>query len=569
MINEPFEPVSEPRACGWPYHGWFIRKHVGGVIEQKIVRADGVEYDLPSGVYSTLPQNTNLAFRIRHPDAPELDLTVEEKESELAEGRTWLNYALISGQLGAFYGVNLGISQWIAVLEDGHAWKVWLWPNYSEGRYFWVLEFSRYSIGPIVPAGAPDRGFRHFSVEAVFNYVNGDNYYSQVTAQSAYLGGQSWFGWGVADMTDDGTKAILFTVSSGTSATAILTMPTAADMAALGTSFETASGFIPGTYKMIKDYPAGYDPAIGTVSQSGPVSSAASAWTGWRQYADPYATSQTAFTETSKNLLTTVEYSYDYEDVTVNGTGGAYRIYRCFTIPDRTYTITHSAEFITSLGPDGEPLRFKRKLKMDMRVYWTGKQCIDYYTYIPGGGAGPFPAPYTLQGFTEIKVDDEVRYGQERWVASNTNTVTKSYKWYGGNPSVNSTRVAIPKENPSIDTYSFYTSIPFFAAPFTKQVGDSGDWNQGNFDFSVAPPATNSYPQPSIVFRPEIPSSQLTYAPAIAAIPKGAYYRGMMVGSFLPKYNKVWAFDPTSHEIFVRDRAATDSADGYLYASYI
>lgn len=573
MINEPFEPISEPRACGWPYHGFFIRKRVGGVIEQKIIY-DGVERDLPAGVFTHLPQSNRESHKIRNPAAPKLDLTNEEKDSERENGRVWLDYALIAGQLGHFYGVNRGVSTWIAMMPDGRAWRVAIAPTYSVAKgYYWIIEFSRYRIGPVVPSGTGlSGGLRSFSM--TFSFGLGD-YYDTTTAQAAYSAGASYLGYGVSDISVDGRHVAFFSVASLLSTTHAVSIPGAAELDSLGIALDTAAGEYPVTYNSRHLAVPMFDASDPELSETRVTTSS---YCAARKNSYPYQVSNIRFTEASVATLTSAEYSTAYEDVTVDGLNGGYTIYRCFTIPDRSYRLVADSETLMGFGEGiDETLVRKVHTEIDVVMKASGRLCVQTFQYAPTG-SGPMPAPDSITYRSELTINERITFGDNEWFAQATETRTDSSvgntTWYG-NPTASViapgySGALIRKDRPEIDNFLPIMHPTFYPAPAQRQPGDAGDWDSGNYDFSISPPVTIGIPDMQAAwYRPEILATDLKYSPAAATIPKGTYYKGKYINSFLPKYNKVWAINPVTYEMFIADRAPTGDADGYIYATFI
>lgn len=94
---------------GNPWHGLY--KQSTGLI----TTPSGIEVELPSGQYPL----TGDCFLVALPGLPE----PETSDSDAAVGKTWLNYALISGRNRVFYGRTLGEGI-VYVAPDRSTWRV-------------------------------------------------------------------------------------------------------------------------------------------------------------------------------------------------------------------------------------------------------------------------------------------------------------------------------------------------------------------------------------------------------------------------------------------------------------
>lgn len=80
---------------------------------------------LPNGTTKTYPQPASGdAHVLRVPGVPEVTRTPEEAAADSAAGRTWLNYAILSGSACQLYSKALGAGRWIYADEAGDRWLV-------------------------------------------------------------------------------------------------------------------------------------------------------------------------------------------------------------------------------------------------------------------------------------------------------------------------------------------------------------------------------------------------------------------------------------------------------------
>lgn len=124
--------------AGHPWHG------VWSAATGKITTSGAVEIDLPgvdpSGIIvdGTVEFPPGDAIRVAIPGQPSVTTTAEET----AEGKTWLNYGILSGARHRIYGVNLGYRHWIYVAPDKSVWKASL--TYSPGYGDVSVDFIRF-----------------------------------------------------------------------------------------------------------------------------------------------------------------------------------------------------------------------------------------------------------------------------------------------------------------------------------------------------------------------------------------------------------------------------------------
>lgn len=133
---------------GHPWHG--LWSDATG----QITTPDAVTIDLPgeepSGLFSDsgseLPPGD--AFKIAIPDQPAVTTTPEET----ADGKTWLNYGIISGPCHRLYGVNLGFNRWLYVDPNKTVWMCTLIYVPSDGDV--SVTFTRF--GNFLADAEPD-----------------------------------------------------------------------------------------------------------------------------------------------------------------------------------------------------------------------------------------------------------------------------------------------------------------------------------------------------------------------------------------------------------------------------
>lgn len=131
MLNACFHPLDKLRAYGSTLHGlfdqtgaadgrvrmggtWFdLRAELAGDYSDRVV--DAYAYD-----YASLRNQD--AHLLRVPDVAPLPFTPEQLTSELAAGRSWQNYALVSGAHFGLFGTRL--NGWVWIDEQGARWHV-------------------------------------------------------------------------------------------------------------------------------------------------------------------------------------------------------------------------------------------------------------------------------------------------------------------------------------------------------------------------------------------------------------------------------------------------------------
>jgi len=99
---------------GYPWHG--LWRQTSGASAGVITTASGVEIALPD----MQPLSDGDCFSVVVPGMPAVTATPEE----VAAGKTWLNYALVSGKDALLYGREVGRDRHIYIDGNGRAWRV-------------------------------------------------------------------------------------------------------------------------------------------------------------------------------------------------------------------------------------------------------------------------------------------------------------------------------------------------------------------------------------------------------------------------------------------------------------
>lgn len=575
MINEPFEPISEPRACGWPYHGFAFTKQVGGVVTSGMI-VNGVEVSTPPE-FVGFPQGTRVAHKIRHPDAPLLDLSAEEIASEAAANRTWRNYATISGERQLFYGNNLEARSWIAILDDGKAWKVTITPSQIGLRQRWVMWFTRYSYGPAYIDGMAGTSHSFWVELAPFHEM------SMFTPTSAEYNDV----YKIRDISPSGDRVI---VSSNTSFLAIRVIKSA-DLAPYEVTLETASGEIPFVFDCVIDRVVGvYNSPVNTtpIIKIDPLVEYVRDWDAASSALLPdaartrYPSSTVRVYSTHPNWLSAfVDYKlYDMPPITIS----------------ESYKLTIKAHFPED-GSDGF-IMYVDETTYTATLTPSGQFCaFGGNSGGTGGSSNPLSQDYcvppaTCTGSIQHTVKQTITYagvrytGTSEWITAATNL---NINFFGSPvyPVVNSLNgfawvIPWPQNEAFTTPFAHFFNAPEPMAPDHQNASTASQWNaaywDGNSETQNSIPVGREntvslvgrgLPGP-ITYCPD--QSGLPYArfrPAAATMPKGLYYKGKFIKPWLPAHNVVWSVDPETYEVMVLQRPALYNGDGYTYCCYI
>lgn len=118
MIQEHFHPADEVPLIGHTIHG-LVKEGVSGVASYVVV--DGVDHPLPAQYGFGLGGAYGVNQIVKHPGVGPVGLSPEVLAAERAEGRVWLNYAMIRRN-GMLFGRNIG--GWIYIDSLGRRWVV-------------------------------------------------------------------------------------------------------------------------------------------------------------------------------------------------------------------------------------------------------------------------------------------------------------------------------------------------------------------------------------------------------------------------------------------------------------
>lgn len=597
MINEPFEPVSEPRACGWPYHGVVVCKQVSGSVQYKWV-LNGVETDIPADI-THVPRDMFVAHKVRHKTVDELDLTPDEIASELENGRVWYDFATIAGSLNVFYGKNLGARSWLAILDDNRAWKVSLAAEHiSVGdRYRWIMYFSRTNIGPVAaPLGASPT--RTFWVELTCE--EGGFLFSAASAQSTV----NSTGAEQAKITDIALHGDRLIVDGLT-----IRVLSSADLTVHGLDLDTVTGELPFTFNplvassLITTVNGSYGTYITTAqmgSKRRDISAAAVATMPISESGGPLPAG--AVSPSSSIRVDSINSSYP--DMWVQ--------YHLYDVPPRTEVETWETRIKAHLPENGRDgfVEYVVQSELTATQTYTGQACA-WSGYYSQGGNGPnfanCPPPSTASVSTSYTLKQTIEYGDFRYKGERTWSVVEAAagvtvtdciprpptgsSFTTGNYSIFGALI-IPTVYSS-EGFAFHRGRPaspnnfvpsawaaLAPVPFPVQPGDSGATVESSWthnQYSMRTPVVDedhlimvpSYLGP---FKPIMARFNITtnYAveslPAAANMPTGLYYKGKHITPWLPTYSDVWTMDPKTYEIHIFPRAALYNSDGYLFA---
>lgn len=142
IFDGPFEELVD-LTFGHPWHGLW-RAADGKILTPggQLVATPG---QAPSS-YGTSHRAGGDCYRLAVPG----QAAVETTPAEVAEGKTWLNYALMSGQSRRLYGKILGALSWLYVAPDSTVWKASL--TFTGARAGTVLLKRFGVIGGSAPA---------------------------------------------------------------------------------------------------------------------------------------------------------------------------------------------------------------------------------------------------------------------------------------------------------------------------------------------------------------------------------------------------------------------------------
>lgn len=596
MINEPFEPVSEPRACGWPYHGIVAERRVGGVRQYTWI-VDGVERAFPPEM-ADVPFDSHVAHKVRHPSAPKLDLTNEEVDSEHAAGREWFDFATIAGSQSLFYGHNLGAGAWIAVLDDNKAWTVQIYAEQVPAtlRYRWVMKYSRTGIGPVsgLSGYSPTQTFWvELAPEAV-----GALLFSEASAQSEVSGSNDY--GKVMDVSRNGTLAIIDN--------AIVRVITSADLAPYALTLATATGELPFVFNAVVH---GTKATITNSSygrfrkQSGMV----------LQRYDLSATTLSTMPTSEASAPLSAGVVLPSGSTRVNSIDPGFPTmwidYQLYDVPPRVEVETWETSIKAHLSEDidGEIVEFKVVSELTSTQVYSGQACA-WSAFDSSGAISPdfvrCPPPTLAAVSTNYTLRQVITYGdaeyrgERTWssveAASGVTVSDCTPRPAAGKTTGNFTifGAQIVPQAYAGDSYAFYRGRPaapgafsagawdaLVAPPYPMQPDDSNasflaSWNRNNF--SMRDPVVDETHMRSVTamsFQPIMARYSMVEnyfansMPAAVNIPKGLYYKGKFITPWLPAYNDVWTMNPKTYEISVFSRAPTYTSDGYLNAVYI
>lgn len=595
MINEPFEPVSEPRAMGWPHHGIVATRRVGGVAEN-IWIAGGVERAFPTEMYN-IPYETYVSHKVCHPAVKQLDLTADEVASEYANGREWWEFATIAGSSSLFYGSNLGVRAWVAVLDDGKAWKVVIDPEFTGVRYRWMMRFSRTSLGPAIAfTGLPVT--RQFSVELAPESAT--SLLLSPSSAQLVLSGNGNHG-NISDVSRNGTRVIM----DG----AILRVVSAADLTAHGLDIATVTGELPFVFNAILH---GKELKTNTTSSYGRFREE-SDMVLQRYDLDSAAVATMPYNESYSPLPSgAVSPTSSVRVNSIDPLASAMWIdYHLYDVPPRTEKHTWETKIKAHLSEDAdsEIVTFRVLTEITAVQTYTGQACAWSAFYSSGAIYPDFarcPPPSLASVSTTYTLKQIIEYGNEQYVGERVWTATEAASGVTVSdcvpiPAASYTTgnyttlgaVIVPQAY-AAEGYVFRRGRPappititpetwwaVFPPPFPVQPGATNQeipsvWNRNSF--SMREPVVDdvhmiysqAQPFPPIVARYGITTNYFENSmPAAANMPKGLYYKGKFITPWLPAYNDVWTMNPKTYEVHVFPRAPAYDADGYLSAIYI
>lgn len=597
MINEPFEPVSEPRVCGWPYHGVLAERRVAGALEYVWV-FDDVVYPVPSAI-EHVPFSSYVSHKVRHPSVAPIDLTPEEISGERAEGREWFDFATIAGDQSVFYGKNLGVCSWIAVLDDGKAWRVSVFATQEPGggRYKWMMEYGRTALGPISRyAGGPSvRTFRfEISPEAADTLL-----FSAASAQ-ARLGGNGNHGV-LQDVSRNGTRAIIDY--------AIVRVITSADLAPYSLDLTSVSGELPIA-------------PLNIVVHGSKLTTTTSSYGRYRResgmYLQRYDLTQASLSnmpinESSSPLAAGAVYPSAIQRVnSIDPAFSAMWIdYALYDVPPLTEVETWETDIKAHLSEDDDLgiIRFRVVSELTSTQTFSGQACAWAAFYSQGANGPDFgrcPPPTSVVVTTTYMLKQTIEYGGERYIGERSwshvessagvtitdctsrpaaSFTTGNYSKFGvltvpyaapgegqafhrGRPAVSATLTP--------DTWDAVSAPPFPIQPDASNASLPAVWTRNNFSMRE-PVAGEAYvrftavrPFPALVARYSAAENHFVNSmPAAAAMPKGIYYKGKFITPWLPAHSDVWTMNPKTYEVHVFTRASAYNADGYVNAIYI
>lgn len=560
MIVEPFEPISEPRVCGWPHHGFLAEKQpAGGGYNSYSLFINGEEIPVPAD-FTAMPSETRNSFKIRHPDAEPIDLTPEEIHTEALEHRSWKDFATISGYQSIFYGAQLGYRAWIAVLSDNRAWRVALDTAYNPaiGQMEWIMAFSRYAYGPVYRPGQ-DIGYRSFSIR-IYDDATVPIYFSSYAATNN-------IGHTLVDIGAHGRYAIMrFTELFP------IRVPNAADLASMGINLDTVSGALNILWCPIIDNVYENESSNINFYATNPNSFMG----GGANYSVPKSQSvktpmysyRFALTADSVSRLSSLAASETgVTRVSRPDDPGIYVDYATYDIPPITIEWDVTLERKAHVLNDGDEgfVIYKSRAKVRSTISPSGVLGIKGWANgsSPDIVGCPPPASPTASG--TITVKSVIEYGSNRWEKSSSLTIDMG-AYYTLRINTGDAWYAMPPLNSDADSLRAVFQA-FFVCPESTS---SAVFDFGTAYTAMAPSVAGSeFSAPVMHVRSRAGVEHPGYCPVLSEIPPGTYYKGEFVSSWLPSSSVVWAYDYSTGDIISLPRPATADSEGYLYVTYV
>lgn len=608
MITEPFEPITEPRAVGWPWHGFYcVYRNAGGMYESKLV-VNGKEFDVPAGVIPNYPPlESRKTMLFRSPDAGEpMMLTNAERLMEAKRGREWLPYAVVSGKNSWTYGdsTHLWGRGWLYIDPAGHTWRAALTQVRDNGLPYtaWV-ELARGLYGPF----GSDIVIRlNVPLPTAAEHVEGGEFNNIRWVDIDYAANATRLTT-IVDATRRGHKTLWRTYN---------------------TIFEIE---IPDTLDLSESQ---MEPVQSVVLRS-----PAPVWVNryFDAYTGQYVDKQTAFQKVS----VTREYSGGAVDAHVkdrdvlrdhnanirwyaNTTEALYLPWGTYSDGTVVYidgrvavgagTVTARATYSVAAYYDSNDVlqfftdSYETVSTYDIRVLQRPSRMF-YYT-IPADFTGltPLGTTHTDTVSVTVKATHTVKFGPLTKKDTKTTTVSS---WYVADSfSVAAGERTFPDSMP-FNTSNIGSGLSFTLGPseFTPEEGtigmgfvnarlDGGQslstpvddrqdtevseaaWNTdplspvsgGDFPLDVSATGPLLTKRRTYTWTPsEISASGNNPLLALTRpeIPMGVYYRGKYVSDYQPNAGQCWGFNPVTYEILALTRPTTPTGSGWVYCCYI
>lgn len=532
MFNNILHAPTPIKRWGWPHHGFWV---VTQASEYKLIIA-GHEISLPSW-FAGWPAGRRYGLTVKHPDAPPLAMSAAEKQEEADQNRVWADFAMLAGRDNWMYANNqLGKRSWIATLPDNKAWRVGLLPFNDAGNWVWMMQFYRWTDGPL---DLGTGGFRYFAINAK-GANNQNELFTPATAQAAYTAGDTYYR--ISDISIFGRRAVVNKSPEEWRSAAVIRIPSATEFAAMGIDLEDADGWYPA---------AVFDPVVDNVFSYEELGTPP-----WSKKLESAMVSESFVV----NDIDIVNNPPVFNDaiITVFDEGESYESVMAYVpvLPEVKCKVTCQMARKAHLSDSDDTIVF----------YRTKTEITGYRELIGGGIQWVVSGSYRITenalatGVREIfDVTQTISYGDATWTASSQVV----YEYSTNNPASDYREVD--------GTYSVRPLVPGFVANetmFRFAPEDSGT----AYDFSTAQPFTSDQGRgeqfgcPLMHMPPLNEDATLhaeKWAPALLEIPQGTYYRGRFISAWLPSSNYAWAFNPATNELLTLPRA------DYRYATPI